>query len=104
MKTYVEGIGDVTTSDREKLREKWESGAMADPLGNFDGRWDNADALRDAFDDPFGALAGSVVDDLYSIDRKPFAPKIDPDRKPIGVTQRLITVRHPLFFYSFDLS
>ena len=87
VKTYVQGIGDVTIGERESLRDKWESGPMDDLLGDMDDQWDNVDPLQD----PFGALAGHLVDDLYNVDRKPVI-KRERRGPQVGVKRRLIKV------------
>jgi hypothetical protein len=87
VKTYVQGVGDVTVDERESLRDKWESGPMDDMLGDMDDQWDNIDPLQD----PFGAFAGHLVDDLYNIERKPLVKR---ERRGgrAGVKRRLMKV------------
>lgn len=72
IQSYVEGNGEVTASDREYLREKWES---RDFLGG-------GDALG-----IMGQLGGDFGVDLYSINQK-----VDPYGAPTGVTPRLCKV------------
>ncbi|KJA29987.1 hypothetical protein HYPSUDRAFT_196279 [Hypholoma sublateritium FD-334 SS-4] len=69
IQSYVEGNGEVTASDRENLREKWES---RDLLGG-------GDALG-----IMGQLGNDFGVDLYSINQK-----VDPYGVPTGVTPRL---------------
>jgi hypothetical protein len=91
----VQGIGDVTITDRESLRAKWESGAL-DNLDDHDTNentsscsdWDSDD------DDTFAAIIGGLGNGpgagLYSL-KKP-ATKVDAYGQHIGITPRLVTV------------
>lgn len=88
VKTYVQGIGDVTAADREALREKWESdlGDEAEPEEysdyDEDDPWSLAHLQR--FADPMGGGAG-----LYSMKA---APKVDRQGNLVGITPRLSKV------------
>ncbi|KAH9951754.1 Dynamin family-domain-containing protein [Amylocystis lapponica] len=89
VRTYVEGIGDVTETDRESLREKWESMMPDDDdlegLAYGDG-W----ASSDPFDLPLlDALASGnpLAGGLYSLQKK--ETKLDKYGEPVGVTPRL---------------
>lgn len=79
--SYVRGIGDVTVSDREALREKWESG--------------DQDASEEEDDeeplDPFEAILGRhLANGLYSF-KKPI-PKVDAYGRTVGIIPRLKAV------------
>jgi hypothetical protein len=97
IETYVRGIGDVTVSDREALREKWESSATGNPddlemddddEDPYGVRYDDSDPL-----DPFVALLGGGLDGaLYSLNKRP-AVKVDAYGEPVGVTPCLTKVR-----------
>ncbi|KDQ65115.1 hypothetical protein JAAARDRAFT_188367 [Jaapia argillacea MUCL 33604] len=79
VRTYVEGIGEVTETDREALREKWESTPQDDDDDAQIGGpgW----ASSDDFDIPgFGAMNQP----------ERAAPKVDAYGEPIGVTPRLV--------------
>ncbi|EPQ59276.1 hypothetical protein GLOTRDRAFT_136192 [Gloeophyllum trabeum ATCC 11539] len=76
VRTYMEGIGEVTEIDRATLREKWESTPQDDGAGDF------ANAGFDLAD--LGELGA-----LYSMNGKP-AKKVDAYGEPTGVTPRLI--------------
>ncbi|TFK55750.1 hypothetical protein OE88DRAFT_1804556 [Heliocybe sulcata] len=77
VRSYVEGIGEVTEIDRATLREKWESTPPDDVINfNF------ADAEYDFGD--LGNLGG-----LYAMNNKP-AQKVDAYGEPTGVTPRLV--------------
>lgn len=81
VKSYVEGIGNVTEADRQHLREKYESQNPTDQLV-FDE------------DDPMGSLLNELGEGigagLFAIDQK---PKLDAQGRIAGVTPRLCTVR-----------
>lgn len=99
VKSYVEGIGDVTVTDREAMRAKWESMQEDGDEDEDDmdamlygGGWASSDPL-DGMDalDPY-ALAGLPRANLYSMQR-PAAPKVDARGEPVGITPRLVKVR-----------
>jgi hypothetical protein len=50
VKTYVEGIGDVTSGDRAMLRAKWQSSSSVDSH--------TTTKLREGSPDPFAELLG----------------------------------------------
>ncbi|THH33781.1 hypothetical protein EUX98_g424 [Antrodiella citrinella] len=86
VRTYVQGIGDVTVVDREIMREKWESSMPddhEDPFHDFMMPFDmsglNLTGLADQI------LGGSS---LYKMAEH--APKVDRFGEPVGVTPRLI--------------
>lgn len=92
VKTYVEGVGDVTAADRESLRAKWESNLadmmdVDEPMA-YDGGWPGSD-------DPFSIEGLAMLADpraragLYAVDKK---PKINSGGDLVGVTPRLIKV------------
>ncbi|CAK5275569.1 unnamed protein product [Mycena citricolor] len=68
---YVEGITTVTASDRDSLREQWESVQQPDDQAMYD-------------DDPFSALLGGGS--LYRMHAR---PKVDHHGKAVGVAPRL---------------
>ncbi|KZT24461.1 hypothetical protein NEOLEDRAFT_1134832 [Neolentinus lepideus HHB14362 ss-1] len=77
VRTYMEGIGEITETDRVALREKWESSPPDDGLDfNF--------ASSDFDFGDLGNLGG-----LYSMQNKP-AKKVDAYGEPTGVTPRLV--------------
>jgi hypothetical protein len=83
VQSYVKGIGDVTTIDRESLREKWESRGF-DEAEQYPANEDPLDAI-------LGGLGAGIGVGLYSMN-KPAPPKVDPYGQPTGVTPRLCTV------------
>jgi hypothetical protein len=83
VQSYVQGIGDVTTIDRETLREKWESRGF-DEAEQYSANEDPLDAI-------LGGLGAGIGVGLYSMN-KPAPPKVDPYGQPTGVTPRLCTV------------
>ena len=90
VKTYVQGIGDVTVADREALRAKWES-----DLGYDDDDSDTGYGLDGLDDDPFSInnlamLADPLGQGLYSMQKK--APKVDRYGELVGITPRLSKV------------
>lgn len=94
VKTYVQGIGDITAADREALRAKWESdlGDEEDDPGMAYG----VGSLDDE-DDPFGlnnlamlANPGMRGGGLYSMNKR--APKVDRYGELVGITPRLSKV------------
>ncbi|KAF5370055.1 hypothetical protein D9758_001123 [Tetrapyrgos nigripes] len=67
IKTYVNGIGDVTAIDREELKQKWESnlaqdGSLLQDDGYDNGRW----GKMDYGDNPFAAILSES--DLYAME------------------------------------
>jgi hypothetical protein len=76
IRQYVAGIGQVTSLDRESLREKWESGEQDAP-----------EPIDEQ--DPFTAILGGTG--LYTMPQS--APKRDRYGELIGITPRLIAVR-----------
>lgn len=92
VQSYVAGIGDVTVSDREALRLKWESSGLGqeddDPAGDFEG-WGEADDDDDPFAELLG-LDGGFGAGLFTAKKK--APKVDPYGRPIGITPHLCLV------------
>lgn len=86
VKTYVQGIGEVTAADRESLRAQWESSPIDDG---------GSDATSQAWDenaDPFAAIEDGG--NMYKI--KSDLPKVDPWGEPIGVAPRLVKVSQKL--------
>ncbi|KAJ7638747.1 hypothetical protein FB45DRAFT_988699 [Roridomyces roridus] len=73
VKQYINGIGDVTTADRETLRENWESGVQ-----------DLGEQLDD--EDPFAHLLGQSQ--LYTLPK--VTPKVDQYGDESGITPRLV--------------
>ena len=78
IKTYVEGIGDVTAIDRESLRRKWESSNQ------------DEDPVEDPLEALLGGLGAGLGTGLFAT--KP-EPKVDSYGKLLGITPRLCTVR-----------
>jgi hypothetical protein len=96
VRTYVQGIGDITAADRTLLREKWESSPQEDE-DQMDPGYGGGWASSDPFDLPgFANLAGGLGDDLYSMNKA--APKVDPYGEPVGVTPLLTKVRRCFVF------
>lgn len=88
VRTYVQGIGDVTAADRESMREKWESN-MPDDDGPA---WLDDDPVLDMGGLNLAGLADQILHNgIYRMAEK--APKVDRFGEPIGVTPRLIKVR-----------
>lgn len=88
VKSYVEGIGDVTAADRETLREKWESSNLRDGNdGESANGWGMTDFGGDSFDAIFGGLGGDLSAELYALNKP--APKVDPYGQPVGIAPRL---------------
>lgn len=87
---YVQGIGDITATDRTLLREKWESTPQDD---------DNAmDGEYGASSDPFDFPNGLLGNGMFSMNQA--APKVDPYGELVGVTPRLVKVyRHTLLCF-----
>lgn len=91
VKSYVEGIGDVTAADRETLREKWESSNLRDGNdGESANGWGMTDFGGDSFDAIFGGLGGDLSAELYALNKP--APKVDPYGQPVGIAPRLALV------------
>ncbi|KAH9844070.1 Dynamin family-domain-containing protein [Rhodofomes roseus] len=93
VKSYVEGIGDVTAADRESMREKWESmqDEDDDPMDgmHYGGGWASSDPMDDMDGlDPY-ALAGLPRANLYRM-QEPAAPKVDKRGDPVGIVPRLV--------------
>lgn len=88
VKTYVQGIGEITGEDRALLREKWESTEMQEDDNGpvYGGGW----AISDAGSDTFDILTGLAGHDLLSMNKP--APKVDAYGEPIGVTPQLTKV------------
>jgi hypothetical protein len=90
VKTYVNGIGDVTAIDREELRQKWESnlahdGSLLEDDGYDHAQWGGMDE-----DNPFAAIISEGA--LYSMYGDTLAPKRDEHGHLAGVTPRLARV------------
>ncbi|KAI0786384.1 hypothetical protein C8Q75DRAFT_771545 [Abortiporus biennis] len=93
VRTYVQGIGDVTESDRITLQDKWESSMPDngdndgdDPLGS-DAGWASSDVDYPGLN--LSGLANQILNNgLYTLPSK--APKVDRFGEPIGITPRLI--------------
>ena len=83
IQSYVQGIGDVTATDRETLREKWESRGF-DEAEQYTTNEDPLDAI-------LGGLGAGIGAGLYTLN-KPAPAKVDPYGQPTGVTPRLCTV------------
>ncbi|OBZ77146.1 Nuclear GTPase SLIP-GC [Grifola frondosa] len=85
VRIYVQGIGDVTQSDREAMREKWES-SMAEDVPDFmDDGWDSSDPYDDEL---LAALASYGGGGLFSMNKR--QTKVDKYGEPVGVTPRLV--------------
>ncbi|KAG5716551.1 GTPase SLIP-GC [Termitomyces sp. T112] len=89
--SYVQGIGEVTTADREDLRHKWESSSTF--RNDYDDLHDEG-TLADSDDpDPFAAILDDLGCDLgaalYSMNKPKPAPKVDEYGYPVGITPRL---------------
>lgn len=76
IQTYVEGNNEVTASDREHLRKKWESQTFGDHS-----------AVDNDMLNLLQHLGSGIGDNLYSIN-----PKVDADGETIGITPRLCKV------------
>lgn len=101
VKTYVQGIGEITGEDRALLREKWES---TEPHADDDGPvYGGGWASSDAGSDPFDMLANLAGHGLLSMNKP--APKVDAYGEPIGVTPQLTKVGllHCLLFHISDI-
>lgn len=93
VKTYVQGIGEVTDLDREVLREKWESNLLDnededdedDLYAQYGGGWASSDIDMSGLN-----LHGLGGGRLYTIPRK--VPKASNLNNATGVTPRLIKV------------
>lgn len=102
VRTYVEGVGDVTVTDREALRAKWESSEHdgADDQGQMG--WD--EGTPDSDEDPFEAILGGLGGGLGNAGlyrmNKP-APKVDAYGNRVGVTPRLVAVRALLHLFVY---
>ncbi|KAG6813480.1 hypothetical protein H0H92_010505 [Tricholoma furcatifolium] len=88
VKSYVQGIGEVTVADREDLRQKWESSGL------LDGNREDSDSDSDSDDDdPYAAMFGGLIDHLdhplYSMVKPKPAPKVDEYGRLIGIAPRL---------------
>lgn len=79
VRMFLQGIGDVTEEDRLAMKDLWESDVAEGP-DVYQG-FASSDPGFD-MDDPFTGL--------HTIKQS----KIGPDGKPIGVTPRLVEVRH----------
>lgn len=85
IRSYVQGIGDVTAIDREVLREKWESQGFNQPE-EYD-----VNPLEDPLDAILGGLGDNFGAGLFTMNKP--APKVDPYGQPTGITPRLCMVR-----------
>ncbi|KAH8106194.1 hypothetical protein BXZ70DRAFT_422562 [Cristinia sonorae] len=86
VRTYVQGIGDVTAADREALREKWESSMPEDDGPHWD-HDDPVDLVLPGLN--LSGMANQILNSgLYRMVEK--APKVDRYGEPIGITPRLI--------------
>ena len=93
VRTYVQGIGDVTAADREALRAKWES-----DLGDEEDAPDMGYGMNflDDDDDPFGINNLAMLANpgmrggLYTMNKK--APKVDRYGELVGITPLLSKV------------
>ncbi|KAF8165415.1 Dynamin family-domain-containing protein [Crassisporium funariophilum] len=81
--SYVQGIGDVTATDREALREKWESQGFDEP-DEYD-----INPLEDPYDAILGRLGADLGAGLHRMNKP--APKVDPYGQPTGIAPRLCT-------------
>ncbi|CCM01707.1 uncharacterized protein FIBRA_03772 [Fibroporia radiculosa] len=88
VRTYVQGIGDVTVGDRETLREKWESTPLNDDDGLvsmlYNGVWGGSDGLDEVAYDILGRAG------LSSMNANKLPPKVDRFGERIGITPRLV--------------
>ncbi len=81
VRVFLEGIGEVTETDRLAMRDQWESD-MLDPEEDdpyYSGMMASSDDYRHLMDEM----------NLYTIKQT----KVDRNGEPIGVTPRLIKVR-----------
>ncbi|KAG6872791.1 hypothetical protein C0995_006520 [Termitomyces sp. Mi166 len=93
VQSYVQGIGDVTSADREDLRRKWESSSnfkndYDDEDNGFD-TWTNSDD-PDPFAAILGDLGGSLRAALYSMNQPKPGPKVDEYGHPVGIASQLV--------------
>ncbi|CAL1702209.1 unnamed protein product [Somion occarium] len=91
VRSYFQGIGDVTVGDRETLREKWES-SMPDDMDDdgasaYGGGWASSDVDMPGLD-LSDLTNGLFAAGLYSMNTKP--EKVDEYGEAVGVTPRLI--------------
>lgn len=92
MQSYVQGVGDVTSTDREALREKWESSIVDYGEDGQATRYRglvNPSPSNDSLDAILG-LGNGLSTELYSI-TKP-TPKVDAYGQLMGVALRLALV------------
>ncbi|KAG6874835.1 hypothetical protein C0992_006356 [Termitomyces sp. T32_za158] len=98
VQSYFQGIGDVTTEDRENLRRKWESSGIlrndhVDDHGK-DGEYDawfnidNSNPFAAIFDE-LGSRLGAALDSMNKL--KP-VPKVNEYGHPVGIAPRLALV------------
>lgn len=94
VKSYVQGIGDVTAADREALREKWESNIGDeddDDMGmGFYGSsmWDDPYSDEDDYSiNGLARLANPGMGGLYQMRKNP--PKVDRYGNLVGIVPRL---------------
>lgn len=103
IQTYVEGTADVTVSDREALREKWESTPLAQHGIAQAMAWDGA---GDAFDAILGGLGGGLGAGLFTMNQPASlnSSKLDRESNRVGIAPRLCTVGlHSLvYIYHFN--
>lgn len=90
IQTYVEGAADVTTGDREALREKWESTPLAQHGIAQAMAWDGA---GDAFDAILGGLGGGLGAGLFTMNQPASlnSSKVDRESNRVGIAPRLCT-------------
>jgi hypothetical protein len=100
IQTYVEGTGDVTASDREALREKWESTPLAQHGIAQAMAWDGA---GDAFDAILGGLGGGLGAGLFTMNQ-PAPLKADRQSNRVGIAPRLCAVGLHSLVYLYYLN
>jgi hypothetical protein len=99
VRSYIEGIGDVTATDRDALREKWESNTTDDEDGDPYALTFADNDEENSFEAIYKKLIANhpltgiqmANDSLYTM--KPKGPRLDAHGMPIGVAPRLAKVR-----------
>jgi hypothetical protein len=94
IQSYVQDAGDVTVSDREDLRRKWESLDNGQDDGYSDGgysTWSNSDD-HDPLAFVFRGLGGGLGDPLYSMRKEKPGAKVNEKGGSVGIAPRLVQV------------
>ncbi|KAI0079668.1 hypothetical protein K474DRAFT_1683062 [Panus rudis PR-1116 ss-1] len=95
IRTYVQGIGDVTIADRESLRAKWESTLPEDDYDDLYDQMPGSDfeAAANFAGLNLHGLTAQLVQNNQPL-FKMVEPKVDQNGEAVGITARLIKDFH----------